>query len=74
MMAGRKKTPSTPAAAPTSTAAPPVCLVDGCTARKTYTRGLCAMHWCTRADLAGPRPAPEASVSALKTGRAAEDT
>lgn len=34
----------------------PVCKVGGCTATKAYTRGLCALHWCTRADLADPVP------------------
>lgn len=47
--------------------APPVCKVDACKAR-IYTRGLCALHWCSRADLADPVPAIPGPPSVLKTG------
>lgn len=36
------------------------CKVDGCKA-DVYTRGLCALHWCSRADLADQAPEPEPS-------------
>lgn len=48
-----------------------VCKVDGCTARETYTRGLCALHWCSRSDLADPVP-EIAGPSSLKTATRAE--
>lgn len=38
------------------TVAPGGCKVDGCASVRMYTRGLCALHWCTRADLADAAP------------------
>lgn len=48
----------------------------GCTSTRIYTRSLCALCWCSRADLADPVPpprsrriAPEPLASAVVRGR-----